>query len=176
MDDSIAEYLHTRGIRIIPVHTDTIGAPEIRVTAPEGWFEIGQEVLPGAYAAWAVPPVDGREWADNLLVIVGRLTERVDAAALIDRAFVDSRRLPAWIEESAGFVDCDGYRSAVISGLYTGGELRVRTRTHYLVIDQLDHDYLVQYTATVAADSTAWNLVDSPPPLHVAWPVRGGQF
>lgn len=176
MDDSIAEYLHARGVRIIPVHADTIGAPEIRVAAPDFCLEIGQEVLPGAYAAWAVPPVDAQEWVDNLLVMVGRLTERVDSAELIERAFVDSRRLPGWMEQSAEFIDAGGYRSAVISGLYTGGELSVRTRTQYLVIDQLDHDYLVQYTATVAADSAAGNLVDSTPPLQVAWPLRGGQI
>ncbi|MGS2807054.1 LpqN/LpqT family lipoprotein [Nocardia sp. MW-W600-9] len=176
MDESIAEYLHARDIRIIPVHSDTVGAPEIRVPAPDNWLEIGQEVLPGAYAAWADPPAGGGEWADNLLVMVGRLTEPVDSSELIDRAFVDSRRLPRWIEQSAEFIDCDGYRSAVISGLYSGGDLRVRTRTQYLVIDTLDHEYLVQYTATVAADSTAWNLIDSPPPLQVAWPSRSGQF
>lgn len=177
MDDSIAEYLHALKIRIIPVHTDTIGAPEIRVAAPSDWLEIGEDVLPGAYAAWADLPGDGHpEWADNLLVMVGRITERIDPAQLIGRGFVDSRRLPDWTEQSADFVDCDGYRSAVISGLYTGGGLRVITRTQYLVIDSLDHDYLVQYTLTVAADSMTSGLFDGPPPLQVAWPSRGGQY
>ncbi|MEU4598840.1 LpqN/LpqT family lipoprotein [Nocardia sp. NPDC023988] len=173
MNQSLAEYLHGREIRIIPVHTDTIGAPDIRAVPPEGWLEIGQDAMPGVYAAWANPSADVDGWADNVLVMVGRLTERVDSSELMDCAFVDSRRLPSWIEQSAEFVDCDGYRAATISGLYTGGELRVRTRTQYLLIDVLDHDYLVQYTATVAADSAAWGLIDLPSPLSVVWPPRG---
>ncbi len=172
MNQSIAEYVHARGIRMIPVHTDTIGAPEVHVAPPEGWLAIGQDAMPGAYAAWANPPAGGGEWADNVLVMVGRLTERVDSSELLDCAFVDSRRLPNWVEQSAEFVDCDGYRSASISGLYTGGELRVRTRTRYLVIDVLDHDYLVQYTATVAADSADWEIIDQPSPMSVVWPPR----
>ncbi|WP_189595235.1 LpqN/LpqT family lipoprotein, partial [Nocardia cerradoensis] len=56
MSESIAEYLYNRSVRCVPVHPDTIGAPQVWVDLPAAWVPIGREVAPGAYLAWAHAP------------------------------------------------------------------------------------------------------------------------
>ncbi|WP_280501032.1 LpqN/LpqT family lipoprotein [Nocardia farcinica] len=169
MNESIAEYLYNRSVRCIPVHADTIGAPQVWLDLPVEWVPIGREVMPGAYLAWVHTPTgqENAQWLDNIVIMVGRLTGRIDTWDLMDRAFVDSRRLPSWSEHSNGYLDCSGYRSAVISGSYVGDGLRVHATTQYLVVRGEEFDYFVQYTMTVSSDSPLRPLVELPPSLIV---------
>lgn len=174
VNESIAEYLYNRSVRCVPVHADTIGAPQVWVDLPASWIPIGREVAPGTYLAWAHAPTgtDNAEWVDNIVIMVGRLTARVDTWDLMDRAFVDSRRLPSWTEISHGYDDCDGYRSAVITGNYVGGDRQVHATTRYLLVRGDEFDFLVQYTVTVDSNSPQHHLIDTPPPLKVNPPLQ----
>ncbi|MFI6868365.1 LpqN/LpqT family lipoprotein [Nocardia sp. NPDC050406] len=148
---SLAENLAAAGTAVIPVHPDSVGAPRVSIPVPNGWREVDRGVFPGAYGVWALPPEESLGWADNAVLLVGRLSAPVDAAGLLRSAFVDSRRMPQWREVSTDTGDYQGFPSATITGYYTVETLTLWADNRYVVVGAGGDQYLVQLTVTARA-------------------------
>ncbi|MGV9674830.1 LpqN/LpqT family lipoprotein [Nocardia sp. NPDC003482] len=150
---SVAEYLNRAGVGLVVAHRDTVGAPIAEVLVPVGWRRVAAAAFPHAYGVWALPPAEGEGWADNAVLLIGRLTGEVDAAALLSCAFTSSRALPGWSEEHSGSGTFGGQPSAVISGRYSAGALRLWSSNRYLLFRVTRQQFLVQLTVTTRVES-----------------------
>ncbi|MEU1983460.1 LpqN/LpqT family lipoprotein [Nocardia sp. NPDC019395] len=150
---SIAEYLAENNVHSTPVHPDTVAAPRVSIQVPQGWREIPREVLPGAYCAWSRVPDGATNWADNVLIMIGRLDQAVDSTTLLRCGHTDSRRMPGWQDIQADTSDCSGFPAAAILGKYRVEDDEFVAYTRYVMIDRGPAQYLIQVTATVRAGS-----------------------
>ncbi len=149
---TVAEFLAALGVvTSSPVHPDMAGTPVVSLTIPEGWREVPEELMPTAYRVWAQPPEPGSKWAqanwaDNAVLLVGRLSGPVDPIAVMRCAFTDSRRMPDWYELGADTAEYDQCPSAEISGAYSINGLTFWSSTRYLLKPTDTGTYLVQST------------------------------
>lgn len=147
---TIAEYLVGGDVQITPVAVGEAGAPEISISVPEGWLTVDTAMFPGAYGVWTLPPEDG--WADNVVLLLGRLSKPVNAAELLECSFSDARQLPQWQELGAEIGDYQGYPSASVTGTYAVEQLGLWVHTRYVLVAVGSYEYLVQATFTARAD------------------------
>ncbi|WP_327142151.1 LpqN/LpqT family lipoprotein [Nocardia sp. NBC_01327] len=147
---TIAEYLVAADIQIAPVERGSDGTPEVSIALSEDWQTIDAAMFPGAYSVFTRLPEDG--WADNVVLLVGRLSKPVNAAELLESAFTDARQLPQWQELGAEIGDYQGYPSAAVTGTYAMDTLVLWVHTRYVVVPVGTDEFLIQLTVTAKAD------------------------
>ncbi|GAB2689737.1 LpqN/LpqT family lipoprotein [Nocardia thraciensis] len=147
---TVAEYLAAAGVEPTPITPDTAWAPVVSVAVPDGWRQMPPENFAGTYGVWAQEPVDG--WADNVVVLMVRLSEPLDPAALLACGFADARRLPQWRELDTHTGKFDGHPSAAITGTYSVTPLTLWAYNRYAIVDSGSDQYLIQLTITTRAD------------------------
>ncbi|WP_067570053.1 LpqN/LpqT family lipoprotein [Nocardia acidivorans] len=147
---TIAEYLVAAEIEITPVQPGEAGAPEVSLPLAQGWQAVDAAMFPGAYGVYTRPPENG--WADNVVLLVGRLSKPCNPAELLESAFADARQLPDWRELNAEIGDYQGFPSAAVTGTYSVDALILWVHTRYVIVAIGDYEYLVQLTVTARAD------------------------
>ncbi|GAB4589043.1 LpqN/LpqT family lipoprotein [Nocardia sp. IFM 10818] len=143
---SLAEYLAAAGVQVAAVEAGTPGAPVISMPVPEGWQEVPAAAFPGAYGVWATAPEGG--WADNAVLLLGKLSETVNAVELLECGFTDARRLPEWRDIDTDSGEFAGYPSSAITGTYVVEPLTLWAYNRYIVVGVGAEQYLVQLTVT----------------------------
>ncbi|RMI31887.1 LpqN/LpqT family lipoprotein [Nocardia stercoris] len=147
---TIADFLAGEGVSSSPVRPEVDDVPVVTVPVPREWREVSEVVFPAAYEVWAADPEPhGVKWADNAVVVVGRLSRPVVPTELLKYAYADSRNMPEWHETWTGTWSCCGFPSADIAGTYVADGRRLLAHTRYVVVDNGGHQYLVQLTVTV---------------------------
>ncbi|MEV6767453.1 LpqN/LpqT family lipoprotein [Nocardia sp. NPDC051030] len=147
---TIAEYLAAADIQITPSPAGAPGVPQVSIDLPEQWQPVDGSVFPGAYGVWALPPENG--WADNVVLLVGRLSKPVDATALLQSSFADAQQLPGWYEIGSETGHYRGYPTAAVTGTYSLDALELWVHTRYIVAVAGMDEYLIQFTVTARAD------------------------
>ncbi|WP_280266542.1 LpqN/LpqT family lipoprotein [Nocardia wallacei] len=147
---TIAEYLAAAGVEPAPIAAGTAGAPAVSIPVPDGWRQMPPDNFAGTYGVWAQEPEAG--WADNVVVLMVRLSEPVDPAALLACGFADARRLPQWRELDTHTGTFEGHPSAAITGTYVVAPLTLWAYNRYVVIDSGNAQFLIQLTITTRAD------------------------
>ncbi|WP_169813188.1 LpqN/LpqT family lipoprotein [Nocardia jejuensis] len=147
---TIAEYLTAADVQIAPSTAGTAGVPEVSIDLPEQWQAVDLSVFPGAYGVWALPPAGG--WADNVVLLVGKLSAQVDPEKLLECSFTDADQLPGWQEISRELGEYQGLPSAAVTGTYKLDALDLWVHTRYIVAVAGEDEYLIQLTVTARAE------------------------
>ncbi|MFF2555809.1 LpqN/LpqT family lipoprotein [Nocardia sp. NPDC058058] len=147
---TIAEYLAAAEIEIAPVQPGEAGTPRVELPLAASWQAVDAAMFPGAYGVYTRPPENG--WADNVVLLVGRLSKPSNPAELLESAFADARQLPDWRELGAEIADYQGFPSAAVSGTYSVDALILWVHTRYVIVPVGNYEYLVQLTVTARAD------------------------
>lgn len=159
---SIAEYLLAAGVQISPVEPGVAGTPVISIAVPLGWQQVPPEAFPSAYGVWAMTPEGG--WADNAVLLLGRLSEPVNAVELLECGFTDARQLPQWRDIDTDSAEFAGYPSSGITGTYVVDPLTLWAYNRYVVVGVGSEQFLIQLTVTTLEDhdgSAAAAIVES---------------
>ncbi|MBY8860811.1 LpqN/LpqT family lipoprotein [Nocardia sp. CA2R105] len=155
----MAEYLAAVAVRTTPAYQSTAGAPVVTVEPAPGWRAVAEELIPTAYAVWALPPEEDSKWAkagwaDNSVLLVSQLSKGVDSAAVMRCAFTDSRRMPEWYELGSDIGDYEGWPSAQITGAYSVAGLTFWSCTRYVLVEYDAGPFLLQLTVTTRVDAS----------------------
>ncbi|WP_425577564.1 LpqN/LpqT family lipoprotein [Nocardia callitridis] len=78
-------------------------SPIVDIRVPSGWRGLSRTMFPGSYGVWVEPSEDGSEWADNAVLTVGRISNRINVVELLRHAFMDSRRAAVAENQRRGF-------------------------------------------------------------------------
>ncbi|WP_405485886.1 LpqN/LpqT family lipoprotein [Nocardia sp. NBC_00511] len=151
MTATIAEFLTAAKVDAGAVDPAAVGAPKITVGVPEGWQQVPAGTFPGTYAVWTQAPVNG--WADNAVVVVVQLAQRVDAGELLAHAYGDARLLPQWTDAETDTSSVDGFPSAAITGTYLVDKLTLWAYNRYIVLESEAGQFLAQLTITTRNES-----------------------
>lgn len=148
---TVAQYLANGNIEVAAVDTDRAAQLGISAVIPAGWQSAPAEQFPGATTVLVEPDMVENGFAPNAVLLVGALSDHVDAEALLDCSFTDARLLPGWTELEAGFDDVGRWPARFIRGTFHADQLNLAVTTRYAIVGD-DQQYLVQLTVTVAID------------------------
>ena len=122
---------------------------------PNSWVSPRQaaptDQFPGTTEVLVEPGMIENGFAPNAVLLVGRLSARVDPEAVLNCSFTDARLLPGWSELEVSFDDLGPWPSRFVRGTFVADQLNLAVTTRYAVVGA-DEQYLVQLTVTVATD------------------------
>ncbi len=148
---TVAQYLAAHSIEVAAVDVDGAAQLGIEAVLPAGWQYAPAEQFPGATAVLVEPNMVENGFAPNAVLLVGKLSARVDAESVLDCSFTDARLLPGWTELEANFDDLGRWPSRFLRGTFFADQLDLAVTTRYAIVGT-DDQYLAQLTITVATD------------------------
>lgn len=150
-DMTVAQYLAANGVEMTPVDQDRAAQLGVTAAPPAGWESLPAEQFPAATEVLVEPGMVENGFAPNAVLLVGKLSEPVDAEALLNCSFADARLLPGWCELEVSVDDLGPWHSRFVRGTFVADQLNLAVTTRYAVVGD-DEQYLVQLTVTVATD------------------------
>nr|WP_296776092.1 LpqN/LpqT family lipoprotein [Rhodococcus sp. (in: high G+C Gram-positive bacteria)] len=150
-DLTVAQYLSTNGIDVVPVDHARASTLGVVTPIPAGWEATPAGQFPGATEVLVEPGLVENGFAPNAVLLVGKLSSAVDPDSVLNCCFTDARRLPGWAEGSAVVDNYGGWPSRFIRGTFEAEQLALAVTTRYAVIGTKEQ-YLVQLTVTILAD------------------------
>lgn len=148
---TVAQYLSVNGIAVTPSDSVLAATLGIAASAPAGWQAAPVGQFPGATEVLVEPGLVENGFAPNAVLLVGKLSEPVDAQALLDCSFTDARVMPGWVELEAQAENLGPWPARFIRGSFAAEQLELAVTTRYAVVG-VEEQFLVQLTVTVLAD------------------------
>ena len=148
---TVAQYLAANSVEMAPVDRDGAEQLGIAASTPAGWQAAPTDQFPGTTEVLVEPGMIENGFAPNAVLLVGRLSARVDPEAVLNCSFTDARLLPGWSELEVSFDDLGPWPSRFVWGTFVSDQLNLAVTTRYAVVGA-DEQYLVQLTVTVATD------------------------
>ena len=153
-NESIPDYIKENGITETPVKRGDPGSPEINLSFPPGWEDMGPQTPPWAWggnkftgdpAMAANPP--------TILALLSKLTGNVDPAKILEYAPGEMRNLPGYEGDGVGSASTlGGFDAWQVGGTYVKDGAKHAVAQKTVIIPGADGLFVLQLNADGTED------------------------
>ncbi|GFG55628.1 hypothetical protein CQY20_15505 [Mycolicibacterium agri] len=150
---TIPDYIKENGITETPVKRGDPGSPEINLTLPPGWEDLGEGTPPWAWAAYRF--TGDPAMAENpptITALLSKLQGNVDPAKILEFAPGEMMNLPGYEGGSGTASTLGGFDAWQIGGVYTRDDAKRAVAQKTVTIPGADGLFVLQVNAEGTED------------------------